>query len=284
MKPLLALLLVVATSAVPALRAEGGAFTAPVGLQLYSLRSQFALRGVPWTLDQVKAFGITEVELAGTYNLSAADFKKELDARGLRAVSGHFPYARYQKDLDNVVRDAQALGLKFAGCAWIDHVAPFDEAEARAAAEVFNRAGAALAKAGITFFYHCHGYEFQPHGDGTLFDLLMKETRPEDVSFQMDILWVIFPGQDPVRLLEKYTGRWKLMHLKDLKKGVATGALTGHTVVSNDVRLGTGQMNWPSILSAAQKAGIGHYFIEDESPSALEQVPGSIAFLKGLKW
>lgn len=276
--------LFLASSAPGTLRAEGGSFTAPVGLQLYSLRSQFALRGVPWTLDRVKAFGITEVELAGTYNLSAADFKKELDARGLKAVSSHFPYARYQKDLDQVVKDAQALGLKFAGCAWIDHVAPFDEAEAHAAAEVFNKAGEALAKAGITFFYHCHGYEFQPHGDGTLFDVLMKETKAENVSFQMDILWVVFPGQDPAKLMEKYSGRWKLMHLKDLKRGVATGSLTGHTDVSNDVTLGTGQMNWPSIFSAAQKVGIQHYFIEDESPTSLEQIPNSIAFLKTLKW
>lgn len=283
MKAILALALVFA-SAITTVRAEGGSFNAPIGLQLYSLRSQFALRGVPWTLDKVKEFGITEVELAGTYNLSAADFKKELDARGLKAISSHFPYSRYQKDIDGVVKDAQALGIKFAGCAWIDHVAPFDEAEARAAANVFNKAGEALAKAGITFFYHCHGYEFQPFANGTLFDLLMKETKPENVSFQMDILWVVFPGQDPAKLLEKYTGRWKLMHLKDLKKGVATGALTGHTDVSNDVTLGTGQMNWPAIFSAAQKAGIQHYFIEDESPTSLEQVPNSMAFLKGLKW
>ena len=283
MKSVLALTILVFTTALSA-RAEGGGFNAPAGLQLYSLRSQFALRGVPWTLDRVKEFGITEVELAGTYNLSAADFKKELDARGLKPVSSHFPYSRYQKDIEGVVKDAKALGIQYAGCAWIDHVAPFDETEARAAAEVFNKAGEALAKEGITFFYHCHGYEFQPHGDGTLFDLLMKETKPEQVSYQMDILWVVFPGQDPAKLLEKYTGRWKLMHLKDLKKGVATGALTGHTDVKNDVTLGTGQMNWPAIFSAAQKAGIKHYFIEDESPTSMEQIPNSLAFLKNLKW
>ena len=283
MKPLLALAFLFSTTAA-VLQAEGGSFNSPAGLQLYSLRSQFALRGVPWTLDRVKEFGITEVELAGTYNLKAEDFKKELDARGLKAVSSHFPYARYQKDIDGVVKDAKALGVQYAGCAWIDHVAPFDQAEARAAAEVFNKAGEALAKEGITFFYHCHGYEFQPHGDGTLFDLLMKETKPEHVSYQMDILWVVFPGQDPAKLLEQYTGRWKLMHLKDLKKGVATGALTGHTDVKNDVVLGTGQMNWPAIFSAAQKAGIKHYFIEDESPTSMEQIPNSLAFLKGLKW
>ena len=84
---------------------------------------------------------------------------------------------------------------------------------------MFNRAGEALAKHGIKFYYHNHGYEFEPHGDGTLFDLLIKETKPEFVSFQMDVMWTVFPGQDPVKLMEKYGNRWALMHVKDLKKG-----------------------------------------------------------------
>lgn len=250
------------------------------GLQLYSLRSQFKLRGVPWTLDRVKDFGIKEVELAGTYNLSPEEFKAELELRDLKAVSCHFPYARYKSDLANVVKDAKTLGLKFAGCAWIDHKDSFDEAECRDAIAVFNKAGEVLAKEGITLFYHAHGFEFEKFGDGTLFDLFMKETKPEFVSVQMDVLWIVFPGQDPVKLLDQYSGRWKLMHLKDLKKGVATGFLTGKTDVANDVVLGTGQMNWDAIFAAARKNGIQHYFIEDESPTSMEQIPESLKFLR----
>ena len=250
------------------------------GLQLYSLRSQFKLRGVPWTLDRVKEFGIKEVELAGTYDLTPEQFKAELEQRGLKAISSHFPYSRYKNDLDNVVKEAKTLGLKYAGCAWIDHKDSFDETECRDAIAVFNKAGEALAKEGITMFYHAHGFEFEPYGDGTLLDLFLKETKPEFVSMQMDILWIIFPGQDPVKLLEKYSGRWKLMHLKDLKKGVATGFLTGKTDVANDVTLGTGQMDWTAIFAAARKNGVKHYFIEDESPTSLEQIPNSLAFLR----
>jgi sugar phosphate isomerase/epimerase len=250
------------------------------GLQLYSLRSQFTLRGVPWTLDRVKEFGIKEVELAGTYNLNAVQFKAELEQRGLKAVSSHFPYDRYKNDLDNVVKDAKALGIKFAGCAWINHKDSFDEAECREAAAVFNQAGEVLAKEGITLFYHAHGFEFERFGDGTLFDLFMQETKPEFVSVQMDVLWIVFPGQDPAKLLEKYSGRWKLMHLKDLKKGIATGSLSGKTDVANDVVLGSGQMDWASIFAAARKNGIQHYFIEDESPTSMDQIPASLKFLR----
>lgn len=262
---------------------HAASFKETVGLQLYSLRAEFT-RNVPATLEKVRSFGVKEVELAGTYNLTPAKFHQLLEANQLKAVSGHFPFERYRDDAEGIARDAKILGLDYAGCAWIPHDGDFDEKECRAAIDVFNKAGEVLAKHGIRFFYHVHGFEFQPHGQGTLLDLLMAETNPKRVSYQMDILWIVFPGQDPVKLLEKYKGRWVLMHLKDLKKGVATGSLDGKTDVSNDVALGTGQMNWPAILQAAKKAGIKHYFIEDESPTSVEQIPQSLKYLPTVKW
>ena len=261
----------------------GPAFKGPIGLQLYSLRAQFT-KNVPATLDQVRGFGIEYVELAGTYNLAPEKFKEQLEARGLKPISGHFPYERYRDDAEGVARDAKGLGLQYAGCAWIPHQDPFDEKTCREAAAVFNRAGQALAKEGIKFFYHTHGYEFQPHGNGTLFDLLMAETKPESVRYQMDVFWIVHPGQDPVKLLEKYGHRFELMHVKDMRKGTPTGLLTGHSDVANDVALGTGTMDWPAILKAAGKAGVKWYFIEDESPSSVEQIPQSLRFLEQVKY
>lgn len=262
----------------------GDSFKGPIGLQLYSLRAQFMANGVGATLDKVKALGIKNVELAGTYNLPAEKFKSMLEERGLVAISGHFPFSRYKSDPDGVAKEAKALGLKYAGCAWIDHKGDFDEATCRETAAVFNKAGEALAKEGIRFFYHCHGYEFQPYKDGTLFDLLMSETDPKKVAFQMDVFWVVFPGQSPAKLFEKYSGRWELVHLKDMKTGLALGSLKGGTDVKNDVALGTGQMNWTEILPAAAKNGAKYYFIEDESPTSEEQIPVSLKFLEQVKF
>jgi sugar phosphate isomerase/epimerase len=261
----------------------GKSFKGPVGLQLYSLRADFA-RDVPGTLDKVKAYGIRDVEVASTYGLTPEKFKELLAARGLRPVSGHFPFERYASEPDVVAREAKALGLRYAGCAWITHEGDFDEKECRTAIAVFNKAGEALAKQGIQFFYHAHGFEFQPYHQGTLLDLLMTETDKKNVHFQMDVLWIVFPGQDPVKLLEKYSGRWELMHLKDLKKGVVTGALTGKTDVANDVVLGTGQVDWPAVLAAARRHGVKYYFIEDESPTAAEQIPQTLKFLEQVKF
>jgi hypothetical protein len=143
----------------------GSSFKGPIGLQLYSLRNSFG-QDVPGTIEMVRRYGFKYVELAGTYNLSMADFNRLLETNKLIAVSGHFPYDRYKADPEGVARDAKALGLKYAGCAWIPHEGEFDEAECRAAAAVFNKAGEVLARHGIKFFYHTHGYEFRPHGQG----------------------------------------------------------------------------------------------------------------------
>lgn len=260
----------------------GEHFKGPLGLQLYSLRDDFK-KDVPGTLDKVKAFGFREVELAGTYNLSPEKFRAELDARGLKAVAGHYPIDRILKEPDAIAAEAKAMGLTYIGVAWYGHQKPFDEAQCRKMAADFNAAGKNMADRGLKFYYHNHGYEFQPHGDGTLFDLLMKETDPKLVCFQMDVLWTVHPGQDPAKLLEKYGSRWELLHVKDLKKGVR-GDLSGGTPKENDVAVGTGQVDYPAVLKAAQKAGVKYYFIEDESPSVHEQIPVSLKFLEQVKW
>ena len=257
-------------------------FKGPLGLQLYSLRDELG-RDVPTALDRVRDFGIQNVELHSTYKLTAEEFKKQLDARGLKPVSSLFNYARLRDDLEGVAREAKTLGVQYVGCAWIAHqTGAFNEADMRDAIKVFNRASEALAKHGLKFFYHTHGYEFQPYGEATLFDLLMNETKL--VKLEMDVFWVVHAKQDPVKFLEKYGSRVELMHVKDMKKGTPTGLFTGKSEVTNDVALGTGTMKWPEIMKAAQAAGVKWYFLEDEAPVAVEQIPVSMRFLERLKF
>jgi sugar phosphate isomerase/epimerase len=261
----------------------GPSFKGPVGLEFESLGSQFG-KSVPRTLDEVRNFGFKYVELVGTYKLPPETFKAELDARGLEPVSCHYSYQRCRDDVEGIAREAKILGVKYVVCRSIPHDKPVDEATCRDAIAVFNRAGEALARHGIKFGYHPHGYEFRPHGEGTLFDLMMTETNPEFVFYQMDIFWVVHAGQDPVKLLEKYGKRWEMMHLKDMKKGTQTGLVTGVSDRSNDVPLGTGQIDVVAVLRAAEKAGVKWYFIEDESALAERQIPQSLRFLEQAKW
>jgi sugar phosphate isomerase/epimerase len=271
----------------PAGAGTGRSFRGPVGLQLYSLRTQFQ-RDVPGTVAKVASYGIHEVELAGIPNgFNAASFGNLLKTHGLVPVSGHTGFERFRDKPEEVLKEAQALGLKHYGCAWIPHQGKFDAEQTKRAAAGFEKAGAILAKEGIGVFYHCHGFEFEPGvvgSDRFAMDILMQETDPRHVGFQMDILWITYPGQDPAAWFAKYPGRWQLVHLKDLKKGVPIGFHNGGTDPNNDVVLGTGQMNWPKILAAAKKSGVKHYFIEDESVAAPEQIPQSLKYLETVRF
>jgi sugar phosphate isomerase/epimerase len=261
----------------------GPSFEGPIGLQLYSLRDSFS-KDVPGSVLKAKNFGFKYAELASTYGMPNDKFLALIGDAGIKAVSIHNQYDQWRDNPEAAAQQAKDLGLEFAGCPWIPHEGAFDEKTCLAAAKVFNNAGRVLAKKGIKFFYHPHGYEFVPRGDGTLFDLLMEKTDPNYVCFQMDVFWVVFPGQDPVKLLKKYGSRFQLMHLKDLKIGVQTGSLDPTTDLRNDVALGTGQVDWPSVLLAAKMAGVKYYFIEDESPFVEKQIPVTMKYLETVKF
>ncbi len=254
-----------------------------IGLELYSLRDYFKT-DVPSTLAYVKSLGITEVEVAGTYGMKTEDFKVELDKAGLKPYSTLMDYNLFKDSISKVVATCKALGIKYAGCAWIPHVSnKFGKEDADKAIKVFNKAGEALAKEGIKFFYHCHGYEFKPTEEGTLFDYIVKQTNPENVSFECDVYWAFHGGQDPALLLKKHKGRFVALHIKDMKNGQETGELSGGTPLTSDVAVGTGQLDFRKILRAAIQTGVKFYYIEDENEAVKEHLPVSLRYLKNLK-
>jgi sugar phosphate isomerase/epimerase len=250
------------------------------GVVSYTFRESFK-KDVPATLDKIKALGLTNIEFSNLFGKTPQELKALLDERGMVCTSFGTGYNELVNKTDEVAQIARTLGAKYVRVAWVPHQAPFTLEQAQKVVADFNRAGAALRQQGLTFCYHNHGFEFQPHGQGTLFDYIVQNTNPQDVSFEMDILWVAHPGQDPVKLLRKYPTRFKLMHVKDLKKGVK-GDLSGGTPVENDVALGTGQIDIAAVMKAAQKTSIEYFYIEDESPTVDTQVPQSIAYLKSL--
>ena len=256
-------------------------FTGKFGVQIYTYRNSYA-NGVAAILDTIKALGITEIEGPNPKGTTPEEFKKMLDDRGLTMPSIGAGYDAILKDPLACAQLAKQLGANFIMVAWIPHGKTFTIDDAKKAVNDFNTVGKTLSENGITLCYHVHGYEFYPYGDGTLFDYLVQNTNPAYVSFEMDMMWTFHGGGDPAGLLAKYGSRWKMVHLKDIRKGVAND-LTGGTDTKNDVAVGTGQLNIPAILAVAKKVGVQHYFIEDESPSHATQIPLTIAYLKSLK-
>ncbi len=258
-------------------------FDKPFGVQTYTFRKQMP-KNVEGVLDTIKLFGITELETGVPKGMTPEAFKKLCNDRGISIPSTGGGYEQLVRNPDSLADIAKRLGASYLMCAWIPHKkrGSFTFEEAKKAVEDFNKIGKALHVKGITFCYHDHGYEFQPYGKGTLMDYIIENTDPQYVSFEMDVLWTVHGGGDPVKLLKKYKGRWKLMHVKDLRKGIK-GDLTGGTPAENDVVVGEGQADWRKILKVAKKVGVKHFFIEDESNIEMVNVPKSIAYLKGLK-
>ncbi len=255
-------------------------FTNAIGVQAYTYRNSWT-GGIAKVLDSVKALGITEMEGPNPKGISPEDFKKLLNERGISMPSIGVDYGLISKDPYQVVTLAKTFGSTFVMVAWIPHGNTFTIDDAKKAVDEFNREGKILKDNGITLCYHDHGYEFGPYGDGTLLDYIIQNTNPDYVSFEMDIMWTFHGGGDPAKLLYKYPTRWKMLHLKDIRKGIAND-LTGGTSTNNDVAVGTGQLDIPGILKAAKAIGIQHYFIEDESPNHASQIPVTIAYIKGL--
>ncbi|GAB3774947.1 sugar phosphate isomerase/epimerase [Spirosoma horti] len=250
------------------------------GIVSYTLRDSFG-KDVPGTLDKIKAWGITDIEFSSLFGKTAPELRALLDQRGLKCSSYGVSYDAIDKKPDSILQNAQALGVQYIRIGSIPHKTAATLEMMQKAAEVFNRFGKKAHEKGIMFCYHNHGFEFQPYENGTLFDYLVKETNPEYVGYEMDVTWTYLPGQDPAALLTKYPKRFRLIHLKDVDKSVARSD-KGSMANEQSVVLGTGQIDWPAVLKAARKSSIAHFYIEDESKAAEQQVPQSLAYLKSL--
>lgn len=254
-----------------------------LGVVSFTYRNSFS-KDVGATLDTIKSVGLTNLEISNLFGISAKQFRALLDERNMRCTSFGVSYDDLQNKLQDVAANAKELGASYVRVAWIPAASgKFNEADAKRAAELFNRAGKILREEhNLTFCYHNHGYEFAPYENGTLFDYFAGLTDPRHVSFEMDIFWVAFPGADPVAFLKKYGKRIRLMHIKDMKRGLK-GDFSGGTDQNNNVAIGSGQLDIPAILKEAKRQGVKYFYIEDESSRVNVQVPESLRFLKGLK-
>lgn len=249
------------------------------GVVSYTFRNEFKA-DMPATFDLVRKLGITDIEMSNLFGQEPAKIRALMDARGIACSSYGAPYNDVLKKTDEVAGIAKILGAKYVRVSLPSGKTPFDKSAALQRSAEMNTMGKQLReKHSLTFVLHNHGMEFVAEGTGTLYDLIHAQTRAEDVSFELDVLWAYLPGADPVAIFEKYGARIPLMHVKDVRKGLPR--VWGHKYDSdNDVTLGTGQLDQTAIFAAAKKAGVKHYYLEDESSHSLGQIPLSIAYLK----
>jgi sugar phosphate isomerase/epimerase len=232
----------------------------PIGLQLYSVRNLLP-KDFEGTLHQLSAAGYKDVEAAGYFNKTAAEFRHAMDQAGLRCISAHHTLVQLRSQLDELIEYGHTLGLEYIICSSSGgvHRDPSAKGELtlddwRYVAGEFNRIGEKLKSAGITFGMHNHVPEFAVENGTLVYDELLRLTDPRYVVFEMDCGWVTAAGHNPVDYLSKAPERFPLMHVKDMARE-PDGKF--HSVV-----MGTGVVNYGPILRAA--TGLKHYFIEQE--------------------
>ena len=257
-----------------------------VGLQLYTVR-ELMKQDFDGTIAGVAKIGYKEVEFAGYFGKSPKEARAVIDANGLTSPSAHHPIDALETKLPEIIEGAHVIGQKFIVCPYLD-------AKSRTAdgykhlAEVCNRAGEATQKAGIQLCYHNHSFEFEKVDgiEGKPFDYLLSQTNPKLVKVEMDLCWMAVAGQDPVAYFNKHPGRFPLVHVKDwTNEGTDSrdyeGAV-GHPVSGHMTNVGSGTIDWKKIFAQSGKAGIQHYFVENDDAKSLDDPKASYDYLSKL--
>ncbi len=267
-----------------------------VGLQLYTVRDLMK-QDFDGTVAGVAKIGYKEVEFAGYYGKSPQEVRALLDSNGLTSPSAHHPMETaaggktpaIETNLQEIIDGAHVIGQKFLVCPYLDAKSRTADGYKRLA-ESCNRVGEATQKAGIQFAYHNHSFEFQKvDGLDTLpFDYLLSQTDPKHVKVEMDLCWITVGGQDPIAYFNKYPGRFPLVHVKDWSKegsdpGGNEGAV-GHSVTGHLANVGSGSIDWKNIFAHSSKAGIEHYFVENDEAKSLADPKASYDYLTKLQF
>jgi sugar phosphate isomerase/epimerase len=252
----------------------------PFGIQLYTLRDELPGKSRE-LLQQLAKQGYTYVESyegpeGMFWNHSAKAFKEYLDNLGMQIVSSH---CEVQQNFEKKAADAASIGMKYLICPWVGPQPSIDAY--KRLAQQFNQLGSVCQKNGIRFAYHNHDYSFRQLEGQFPQEVLLKETDPLLVDFELDIYWASYTGQDPAAWFANYPSRFKLCHVKD--KSRAPYPKEGYLSVD----LGTGSIDFKKILPKAVDLGLEYLFVEQEfypNGSQLDAASTGAAYMKRLRY
>jgi sugar phosphate isomerase/epimerase len=243
-----------------------------VGIQLYTLR-RVAANDLAGTLAQLAALGYKEIEFAGYYNQSPAAVRAMLDKHRLTAPSTHVGINVIETSAARLFEDSKTVGHEWITVPSLPAGRRETVDDWKRIAAQFNKAAEQVKAAGFRFAFHNHNAELRKVGDVTGLDILIQETDPALVSYEMDIYWVVNGGGDPLALLAKYPGRFKMLHLKD------SMGPPDHKMVD----VGAGTIDFKTIFANAK--GIEHYFVEHDQPAdPIASAAASFNYLNSLSF
>ncbi len=251
---------------------SAGAPLSPIGIQLYSVRRRLG-EDFEGTLASLASIGYVEVEFAGYFDRRPEEIKAILRRHGLQAPSAHVPIDTMRQDWSGTLERANLIGHQYIVIPWLaeEDRRTIDDIKRRAAE--FNRLGEAAKRAGLRLAYHNHDFEFSPVDGQIPYDVLLAETDPANVSFELDLMWISKAGQDPVRYFNRSPGRFEMVHVKD----------SAGPPAYQHVDVGKGVIDFRRILTRRQQAGARHFFVEHDDPKdPLAFARASYQYLKQL--
>jgi sugar phosphate isomerase/epimerase len=277
------------------------------GLQLYMLGDELE-EAFEERLLEISTMGYHKVEIAGLLGRPVQEWSAALSRANLKATSAHVPSfsdsggKSLETHLDEMIEQSSMLGVRYmtvplfhiphrlrkmkAGEARrpflvrAGHAMTLEDWKANAA--FLNKCGEAILDAGMQLAYHNHNVEFANVGSVNGMEVLLSETDPDLVCFELDVAWLAAAGYEPVEFMQQYPGRFRLMHVKDVQ-----GVVSPNTSLQIDTTsVGSGILPWPEILQAASEAGVSEFFVEQEPPFATTRISAaeqSIRYLKSLQ-
>ena len=262
------------------------------GIQLYSLRDVIE-KDTKNVLTQLAKSGYKELEAYGIdkgtfFGFSGKEFKKMAEDLGMKVIGSHAGPGRVaDKAVANLdefaptwkksVALALEAGLSYITQPWLEEKYRKSADDIKKTAESLNKLGEYAKSQGLAFTYHNHNFEFEKVDGETIYDIMLKNTDPKVANFEMDLYWVYFAGKDPVTYFNAHPGRFKQFHVKDMSKT--------DDKINGD--LGKGKIDFATLFKHAEKSGVKHYFVEQESgynPDSITSAKNCAAYFKTLNY
>lgn len=225
-----------------------------LGLQLYSIKDA-AEQDLLSILEKVANMGYEGAQFAGFFGHSAKKVKEKMDEVGIRAAGAHVQMGQFQNELDQLLSYHDVIDNRLLICPSLPENMRTTKDDYKRTAELFNDIGEKVSKAGFSFGYHNHAFEFDLFEGKSGFDLLYENTDPEYVKMELDCFWAAHAEYNPIDIIEKYADRCVSLHIKDLK-------LEESQPVSTEI--GTGTLDISSLIKAGSKNSVNWFVVEQE--------------------
>jgi sugar phosphate isomerase/epimerase len=220
----------------------------------------------------VREIGYREVEFAGCFGAAPRRIRELLDGLGLASPSTHLSLGELGPELPRTLELAEAIGHRYLVVPSLDEKDRRTLDDFRRVATALNRAGEVARARGLQFAYHNHDFELAPIEGVRPYDVLLRETDPALVSFEMDFYWMASGGADPLAYFDRHPGRFHLCHLKDMDSA------------GDMADVGTGRLDFGALLRRRDEAGLRHFYVEHDQPrDPLASVRASHRFLRSLE-